>query len=83
MKTLLLEKLFALAVAGVIVSTVFLNIAAPLTAAMHTTQAVGAEVQSVARVFVTGKRMTMREKVEYDTRVVVKASAGMETTAAR
>lgn len=88
MKTLLHEKLFALAVAGVIVFTVFSNITAPLAGALQSTQAAAVQaasdqVETMARVFVTGKRMSKVEKVEYDTRMLVNASSALQKTAAR
>lgn len=88
MKTLLHEKLFALAVAGVIVFTVFSNITEPLAGALQSTQAAavhaaGAQVETMARVFVTGKRMSSVEKAEYDTSVLVKAASSLQKTAAR
>lgn len=83
MKTLLLEKLFALAVAGVIVFSVFSHITAPLASALYTTQAATAEVESMARVFVTGKRMTANEKVAYDASTLANVSVGLHKTAAR
>lgn len=88
MKTLLHEKLFALAVAGVVVFTVFSSITAPLAGALQSTQAAAVQATSdqaedMARVFVTGKRMSNVEKVEYDTNMLANAASGLQKTAAR
>jgi hypothetical protein len=88
MKTLLHEKLFALAVAGAIVFTVFSKITTPLAGALHSTQvaaleAASVQAETIARVFVTGKRMSSQEKVEYDNGIVARAVANVRATAAR
>lgn len=85
MKTLMHEKLFAAAVAGLIVFTVFSKITAPLAGALYATRtaavsAVSTQAETVARVFVTGKRMTAREKAEFDTRLLTSAQ-GLQTAA--
>jgi hypothetical protein len=80
MKTLLHVKLFALAVAGLIVFATLSKLTAPLA---HATQVASAHAETIARVVVTGKRMSAREKVEYDTKFLAQAASGMPNTASR